>query len=191
MNNRPSDLAGESFTSRAYPNDVAPLIGAPPQLSPLEEFLVVASRLNSSISDLPIFSDHGIGSANWALLKLLESGSMSTEQLAQRANLSRQRVRVQVKELEAKHFLSVTRQDEGDRRLRIVHILPRGTATLLDISIWLQSRSQRENSKRLLIAIKQIRLLQRLFHLEKISRAREERFRKKSGDKLVVSSDSE
>lgn len=146
--------------------------------SVLEEFLLVASRLNASIADLPIFADHSIGPANWALLKALESGPLSTDQLAQRANLSRQRVRVQVKELEAKQLLAVTRQDDGDRRARFVHILPEGTVTLHEISLWLEERGQMGNSKRLASAVKQITVLQRFFLQEKRARAREVRLQK-------------
>ena len=148
-----------------------------PGASVLEEFLDVVSRLNSSITDLPIFSDYSIGPANWALLKALKDGPLSTDQLAQHASLSRQRVRVQVKELEAKQFLIVARQDEGDRRARIVQLSPHGSRALEEISTWLDELGQKISNKKFLAGIKQMRLLQRLFLQEKRVRHRETRMR--------------
>lgn len=191
MSNQDLEPSEATFARPAYSTRTVDLtdvtkLSDESSLSALEEFLGVASRLNSAISDLPIFADHGIGPANWALLKVLESGPASTDQLAQRANLSRQRVGVQVKELEVKKFLAVTRLDDGDRRSRVVHILPHGTETLRDISFWLSSLSGRDKSKKLLNATKQMRVLQRLFLQEKRARAGAARLQKRLGGNVTA-----
>lgn len=181
MSDRLSEKHGDAFSS-ASPEE------SPENTSALEEFLVVASRLNASISDLPIFADQGIGSASWALLRALKDGPLSMDHLAQKASISRQRVRVQVRELEAKHLLAVSRQDEGDRRAHIVEITPYGAIALEKISYWLLTCNRKENGKRVSATTKQMRLLQRFFLKEKRVRQREARLHKINGTQTSLPS---
>lgn len=135
--------------------------------SSIEDLLVTVARLASTISDSPIFSEQGIGPADWSLLKVLEAGPLSSSELVRQTNLSRQRVRVLVKELEAKKLLTVTQQREGDRRTRMVQLLPQAAATLAETSRRIEALNVPTKTKRFTSAVKQTRLLLRLLLRER------------------------
>ena len=66
----------------------------------LEAFLLGVLRLASVLNDSVIFARHGIGLAEWAVLRDIGAERIRLSQLWRRTRLSRQRVRVLVKELE-------------------------------------------------------------------------------------------
>jgi DNA-binding MarR family transcriptional regulator len=133
----------------------------------LEDFLIGVCRLTSTISDSPIFSDNGVGPAEWVLLKVLETGPLSISELVRQSNVSRQRVGVLVKELQSKKFLSVSAQLQGDRRTRIVRILPSGSTALEKISRRLQSLNIRKSPRRFAGAVRQTHTLLRTLRRER------------------------
>jgi DNA-binding MarR family transcriptional regulator len=104
----------------------------------LEGFLLSLLRLASVVNESAIFADHGIGLAEWALLKDIGDERMPLTLLWRRSRLSRQRVRVLVRELERKGFVEVTDAD-GDRRGRMIITMPTGTEALRSISAKLSS----------------------------------------------------
>ena len=166
MNKSPPDVSNLASEASSSIDDDAKLAQTQGGAS-VEDFIIVLSRLTSIIADAPIFMEHSLGPAEWSLLKVLESEPLSTAELVRRSRLSRQRVGVLVKELEAKGFLAVNPLGEGDRRVRIVHVTPLGIATLSEISRRLGALNLPGSAKRLSGAVRQARLLLRELIREK------------------------
>ena len=82
----------------------------------LEAFLLGVLRLASVLNDSVIFARHGIGLAEWAVLRDIGAERIRLSQLWRRTRLSRQRVRVLVKELERKGLVEVAMDGDGRRR---------------------------------------------------------------------------
>src|SRR6185295_19534687 len=59
----------------------------------LEDFLLYVHRLSATLGDTKIFTDHGIGLAEWAILKNLQNDSPTRiRQIERRTNLPRRRL---------------------------------------------------------------------------------------------------
>ena len=82
----------------------------------LEIFLLGVLRLASLLNDSVIFARHGIGLAEWAVLREIGTERTPLSQLWRRTRLSRQRVRVLIKELERKGLVEVATDGHGRRR---------------------------------------------------------------------------
>ena len=82
----------------------------------LEAFLLGVLRLASGLNDSVIFARHDIGLAEWAVLREIGAERIGLSQLWRITRLSRQRVRVLVKELEQKGLVEVALEGDGRRR---------------------------------------------------------------------------
>jgi DNA-binding MarR family transcriptional regulator len=105
----------------------------------LEGFLLSLLRLASVLNESAIFSDHGIGLAEWAMLTDIGATPVRLAELSRRMRLSRQRVRILIKELENKGLLHVAGSTEGDRRSRTISATPRAAEVLQAITAKLES----------------------------------------------------
>jgi DNA-binding MarR family transcriptional regulator len=96
--------------------DQAKTAAGGPAGADLEAFLLGVLRLASVLNDSVIFARHGIGLAEWAVLRDIGAERIPLSQLWRRTRLSRQRVRVLVKELERKGLVEVAMDGDGRRR---------------------------------------------------------------------------
>ena len=110
-----------------------------PSFTELEDFLLTFLRLASVLNESAIFSDHGIGSAEWAMLTEIGGTPVRLTELSRRMRLSRQRVRILIKELQSKGLLHVAESTEGDRRSRTISATPRAAGVLQAINAKLKS----------------------------------------------------
>jgi DNA-binding MarR family transcriptional regulator len=90
------------------------------QVPGVEDFLLALLRLASALNGSAMFSQHGLGLAEWAMLKELGTTPSPLADLSRRTRLSRQRVRILIKELEKKGFVVVAGMTNGDRRGRTI-----------------------------------------------------------------------
>lgn len=107
---------------RLYPIAMS-LDASQPQATPseptsadLEAFLLGVLRLASVLNDSVIFARHDIGLAEWAVLREIGAERIGLSQLWRSSRLSRQRVRVLVRELEQKGLVEVAMEGDGRRR---------------------------------------------------------------------------
>lgn len=105
----------------------------------LEDFLLSLLRLASVLNESSIFSNHGIGLAEWAMLTEIGGTPVRLGELSRRMRLSRQRVRILIKELQNKGLLHVAEATEGDRRSRTIAATPRAAEVLQAITAKLES----------------------------------------------------
>lgn len=112
---------------------------AVPRHTELEDFLLSLLRLASALNESAIFSDHGIGPAEWSMLTDIGATPVRLAELSRRMRLSRQRVRVLIKELQGKGLLQVAGSTDGDRRSRTISATPRATEVLQAIAAKLES----------------------------------------------------
>lgn len=105
-----------------------------PRFTELEDFLLTLLRLASVLNESAIFSDHGIGLAEWAMLTEIGATPVRLAELSRRMRLSRQRVRILIKELQSKGLLHVAEVTEGDRRSRTIAATPHAAEVLQAIT---------------------------------------------------------
>jgi len=102
--------------------------------SPLEEYLLSLHRLASALAESSIFAESGLGLAEWVILRELDSSPVPMATLIRRTRVSRQRVRVLLKELKTKGLIAIVQGSEGDRRERAVVASPAAVAALRTIA---------------------------------------------------------
>jgi hypothetical protein len=98
--------------------------------TPLEEYLLSLHRLASVLAESNIFQENGIGLAEWVILQEVGPTPMPMTSLIRRTGLSRQRVRILLRELRAKKMVMIIDGTAGDRRARSVVASPAATKAL-------------------------------------------------------------
>ena len=99
----------------------------------IEDFLLHLHRLASILGETTIFARHGIGLAEWALLKSLAVTPIPIRELRRRLNVSRQRTSTLLKDLQEKDLVVIERV-ENERRRQTVHLTQDAVATMRAIS---------------------------------------------------------
>lgn len=102
-----------------------------------EDYVLDANRIVSVLSDSAIFAEHGIGLAEWAVLRAVsqaEGGSVGNLALIRQVGISRQRLRDLLRSLEERKLVQVAVSD-ADRRQRDISLGDAAPEVLEAISV--------------------------------------------------------
>ena len=93
----------------------------------IENFLLCLHRVSNALADSNILAKYSIGISEWAVLNTLDGGKeFNLQQIVRQAGVSRQRIRMILRELETKRLVTVSQVTKGDKRQRIVTGTVRG-----------------------------------------------------------------
>lgn len=105
------------------------------EVESIEDFVLSTIRIASLLSEVSIFARHDITAGGWAVLKAVgRSAPVPLKDVAVHTGISRQRLRMLLKQLEAGGLITVSQPPEGDQRARLVTASPEAEPIMQAVS---------------------------------------------------------